>query len=263
MTSGSRLLNSVVKYVACRASLVVARGARDVVIARNSIAFNGFHHANWADGVTVNNAYNATVTDNFLIDNTDVQMIFGGCRGCTVRGNEFRHSPSFSGGSFAALMFSAMVIEGGNFEGTHVSNNRIDCGPYQAVRIRHLLRERSLEHDGGARTRPRRGLAPGRGIHLRQSHLERPDRIEPGSHDQRRHGPQQCRREFRRSLQLEMWIELRDASQQRVQHHPRRSSRSLPRYGSHVRVHQPGLGELHTELVCSMAARWIHRRRGC
>ena len=29
-------------------------------------------------------------------------------------------------------MFSAMVIEGGNFEGTHVSNNRIDCGP-QAV----------------------------------------------------------------------------------------------------------------------------------
>lgn len=129
MTSGSRLLSSVVKYVACRASLVVARGATDVVIARNTVAFNGFHHANWADGITVNNAYNATVTDNFLIDNTDIQMIFGGCRGCTIRNNEFRHSPSFSGASFAALMLSAMVIEGGDFDGTHVSNNRIDCGP--------------------------------------------------------------------------------------------------------------------------------------
>jgi hypothetical protein len=131
MTSGSRLLDSVVKYVACRASLVVARGASDVVIARNSIAFNGFHHANWADGVTVNNAYNAMVTDNVLIDNTDIQMIFGGCRGCTIRNNQFRHTPSFSGGSFAALMLSAMVIEGGDFEGTHVSNNRIDCGPHK------------------------------------------------------------------------------------------------------------------------------------
>lgn len=129
MTSGSRLLGSVVKYVACRASLLVARGATDVVIARNSIAFNGFHHANWADGVTVNNADNATVTDNVLIDNTDIQMIFGGCRGCTIRNNEFRHTPSFSGGSFAALMLTAMVIEGGSFEGTDVSNNRIDCGP--------------------------------------------------------------------------------------------------------------------------------------
>jgi hypothetical protein len=131
MTSGSRLLGSVVKYVACRASLEVARGASDVVITKNSIAFNGFHHANWADGVTVNNADNATVTDNVLIDNTDIQMIFGGCRGCTIRNNEFRHTPSFSGGSFAALMLSAMVIEGGSFEGTHVSNNRIDCGPYK------------------------------------------------------------------------------------------------------------------------------------
>lgn len=131
MTSGSRLSNSVVKYVACRAALMVARGARDVVIAKNSIAFNGFHHANWADGVTVNNAYNATVTDNFLIDNTDIQMIFGGCRGCTIRNNEFRHTPSFSGGSFADLVLSAMVIEGGDFEGTEVSNNRIDCGPYK------------------------------------------------------------------------------------------------------------------------------------
>jgi hypothetical protein len=131
--SGSNfaLRNSWLRNVACYTALEIVTGSKNPVIAGNVIGPNGDHRPgqNWSDGVTVHDSAGALVTANLFIDNTDVQLIFGGCRSCRIVANRFRHSGSFQGGSFADLMIHAWPSSSGDYEGSVFERNDVDCGP--------------------------------------------------------------------------------------------------------------------------------------
>lgn len=125
------LLGSALTTFTCYTAMeVISKGA--VVVKDDFVAANGNHlvHDMWSDGVTIHDAVGATVEDNIFVDNTDVQLIFGGCRNCLVSHNRFRHSKNPAGGSFAELMLQAWPHStSGRYDGTVVSYNDIDCGP--------------------------------------------------------------------------------------------------------------------------------------
>jgi hypothetical protein len=125
------LRKSVLKNFACYTAVEITVGSRAPIIEGNIIGPNGDHRPGeiWADGVTIHDSEAAVVRDNVFIDNTDVQLIFGGCRNCRVEGNRFRHSLPFESGSFAALMLHSWPTTSGDFTGTMVRGNMIDCGP--------------------------------------------------------------------------------------------------------------------------------------
>jgi hypothetical protein len=125
------LLNSALTTFTCYTAMeVTSKGA--VAVKDDFVAANGNHlvHGMWSDGVTIHDAVGATVEDNIFVDNTDVQLIFGGCRNCLVSRNRFRHSKNPAGGAFAELMLQAWPRQtSGRYDGTVVSDNDIDCGP--------------------------------------------------------------------------------------------------------------------------------------
>lgn len=124
-----RMTNSVVRNVPCLTAFSFARG-RGLTVVNNWIGGNGDHTAHWADGLTVHEATEARIEHNTFVDNTDVQLIFGGCRACQVRGNRFLHSGAPSGGAFADLMLQAWPKgSSGDYSGSVFSGNTIDCGP--------------------------------------------------------------------------------------------------------------------------------------
>ena len=129
--SGFSLRSSRLRNIACYTALEVVTGAKTPLITGNVIGPNGDHRPgeNWSDGVTVHDSAGAEVSGNLFIDNTDVQLIFGGCRDCRIVGNRFRHSGSFAGGAFAELMIHAWPSSSGDYKGTVVTRNDVDCGP--------------------------------------------------------------------------------------------------------------------------------------
>lgn len=128
--SGFRLQNSLIRNVSCHSALEIVASAGHPIVLDNTIGPNGAHdvHQMWADGVTIHDTTGARVERNIFLDNTDVQLVFGGCRECTVKGNIFRHSASFAHASFAELMIHAWPNTSGNFAGSITSQNDIDCG---------------------------------------------------------------------------------------------------------------------------------------
>ncbi len=133
-----KFTNSVVKDAICAGGLLVgithydgSVPRKNVKVLNNTIAFNGFHniYPMWADGLIVHDCQNCTITNNEIIDNTDVDFIFGGCPNCIVQNNRITHSESFSGGSFYAMVIQAWPSTSGNYTGAVFSNNLIDCGP--------------------------------------------------------------------------------------------------------------------------------------
>ncbi|MBW2528725.1 MAG: hypothetical protein JRI23_31410 [Deltaproteobacteria bacterium] len=128
--SDCALLSSVSKNALCGTGLEV-EGVRDrIVVWQSAIVDNGVHDQQgmWADGVTIHDARYSTVANNTFVDNTDVDLIFGGCERCLILDNTIRHSGSFSGSSFAALMIHAWPTTSGNFNEAHTTGNVIDCG---------------------------------------------------------------------------------------------------------------------------------------
>lgn len=128
--SGFSITRSVLRDFACYTALEILTGAHDFVIESNTIGPNGNHRPGeeWADGLTVHEAARAKITRNRFIDNTDVQLILGGCRNCVIEGNRFEHTGPFSSASFAELMIHSWPSTSGDFTGTVVRNNTIDCG---------------------------------------------------------------------------------------------------------------------------------------
>lgn len=129
--SAFALGKSVIRDVTCYTALEVTSSARAPRIEDNRIGPNGDHRPGeiWADGVTIHDSTGAIVRGNHFIDNTDVQLILGGCRDCRIHGNAFAHGGSVPGGSFAELMLHSWPNTSGDFTGTTVTANRIDCGP--------------------------------------------------------------------------------------------------------------------------------------
>ena len=125
-----RLTHSVLTGFTCYTSLEYLGGA-DGLVSGNLFLGNGTHtiHGMWSDGLTIHDARGLRVIGNRFVDNTDVQLIFGGCTGCTVSGNTFRHSGAAAGGSFAELMIQAWPhATSGRYDGSTFSRNDIDCG---------------------------------------------------------------------------------------------------------------------------------------
>lgn len=106
----------------------------DSTIRNNLIANNGVHNRSlfWSDGLSFSDGDRFTIKDNEFLDNTDIDFILGGCTNCTITGNKIRHSGSAEGGSFAAMNFQAWVqkneqTSSGDYTGTIVSGNNVDC----------------------------------------------------------------------------------------------------------------------------------------
>ena len=130
LAAGFTLNRSVIRDTTCYTAVEVVGGVAGLRLTDNIIGPNGDHRPGeiWSDGATIHDAERAVVTGNLFTDNTDVQLIFGGCRDCRVSGNRFRHSPAFRNGSFAELMIHAWPTTSGRFDGTVVTGNDIDCG---------------------------------------------------------------------------------------------------------------------------------------
>lgn len=132
--SGFTLTKSVLRGFACYTSLEITKGAERPTIRNDVIGPNGDHGPDtaWSDGVTISDSDHALVGGNLFVGNTDVQLIFGGCRDCRVEENQFRHSGAFSSASFAELMLQSWPSTSGDYSGTVVSGNSIDCSPQRS-----------------------------------------------------------------------------------------------------------------------------------
>jgi hypothetical protein len=128
--SGSHftMRKSLLRGFTCYSALEIM-AAEGPTLQGNVIGPDGRHIGKlWSDGVTIHDSNHAWVTGNLFVDNTDVQLIFGGCRSCTIENNRFRHSQASSSGSFAELMLQAWPSTSGDYSGTVVRGNSIDCG---------------------------------------------------------------------------------------------------------------------------------------
>jgi len=124
------LTRSVLRDFTCYTALEITAGARNPRIEKNLFGPNGDHRPGeiWSDGLTIHDAVGAVVRDNRFFDNTDVQLVLGGCRNCRIERNRFDHSGTFTGAAFAELMLHSWPNTSGNFSGTVVTGNQIDCG---------------------------------------------------------------------------------------------------------------------------------------
>ena len=129
--SSCALTNSASIYALCGTGFLVTGTATSVTVADNTFAYNGVHTVQnlWSDGLTVHDAKSSSFTGNSFIDNTDIDLIFGGCTSCKIQNNTIKHGASSAGGCFAALMIQKWPTTSGCYANVDVSNNSVDCGP--------------------------------------------------------------------------------------------------------------------------------------
>ena len=129
-----RIEYSWIHNFACFTAMEVESVASGLSIVNNRFGPNGRHVSDrsWSDGLTVHDNHNSIISGNYFTDNTDVQMILGGCQECLITKNIFSHTADVNAGAFAELMLHKFVgRSSGNFSGTIISKNEIDCGPYK------------------------------------------------------------------------------------------------------------------------------------
>ena len=129
--AGVTVRDSVIEDVACYSAAVADAGADGLRFERNQVLSNGTHDrsAMWADGLTVIDGVNDVIRDNVFRDNTDVQLVLGGCRDCTVADNRLDETEASGAGAFAGLLVHAWPQTSGDYTGTIITGNTIDCGP--------------------------------------------------------------------------------------------------------------------------------------
>lgn len=132
--AGCSLVDSVSMYALCGTGWLVTGPASGVTVRGTTFAYNGRHDVQnmWADGLTVHDAADSTFDGNTFVDNTDIDLIFGGCQRCSIQHNVVSHTADTSGGSFAAIMIHKWPTTSGNYEGVEVLHNEVDCGPARA-----------------------------------------------------------------------------------------------------------------------------------
>lgn len=132
--SNVAITNSVVRDVACYSAVVVDAGADGFRFEGNALLSNGTHDKRgmWADGLTLIDGVNAVVRGNLFRDNTDVQLVSGGCLRCTVTDNRLEETSAPGAGAFAGLLVHGWPHTSGDYAGTVVMRNTIDCGPAHA-----------------------------------------------------------------------------------------------------------------------------------
>jgi hypothetical protein len=104
-------------------------GSGDNALIANSVfRENGDHYTQnmWSDGLTVNRSNGATIQGNRMIDNSDVDLIYGGGTNATVQGNSIVH---LAQASFAGLMLDNFNgTTSGDFTASQVTGNSVSCG---------------------------------------------------------------------------------------------------------------------------------------
>jgi hypothetical protein len=100
-------------------------------MVRNKILDNGTHDVKnmWADGITVHDARDSVFKGNEFRDNTDIDLIFGGCQRCRIQLNSVTHTARYSGSAYVGLMIQAWPSSSGDYTDSVIARNRVDCGP--------------------------------------------------------------------------------------------------------------------------------------
>lgn len=126
--------DSIITGVACYSAVVADAGADGFRFEANRVLGNGTHDGRrmWADGLTVIDGVDDVIRGNLFRDNTDVQLVLGGCRNCTVADNRIEQSDAPDAGAFAGLLVHAWPMTSGDYTGSIITGNTIDCGPARA-----------------------------------------------------------------------------------------------------------------------------------
>lgn len=128
------ITKSVFKNALCGTSLYLISGS-GFQVTNNKIDSNGVHDQEllWSDGLTALEISNSNISNNFFSNNTDVDLVIGGCPNCTIKSNRIIHSNSFSTSSFAGIMIQAWPNGGtsGNYTNSDISKNYINCSTNQ------------------------------------------------------------------------------------------------------------------------------------
>jgi parallel beta-helix repeat protein len=100
----------------------------DAVISNNTLRNNGQNSQNnmWSDGITIHFSDRANVTNNTIVDSSDVALILGGGRNALVANNTISQPTQVT---FAGLMLDN--FNGGtpgDFTNAIVTGNTINCG---------------------------------------------------------------------------------------------------------------------------------------
>jgi hypothetical protein len=117
--------NNVSRNALCGTGLEF-RG-NDGVITNNVFRGNGQNSVTnmWADGLTIHFSDRATVSNNTMADNSDVDLVIGGGRNAVITNNAISQPTQVS---FAGLMLDNFNGgTSGDFTGALVSGNTIDC----------------------------------------------------------------------------------------------------------------------------------------
>jgi hypothetical protein len=125
-----KFLRSSTNNALCGTGLEVSPAGNNLRIENSYAGYNGVHNSNmlWADGFTILDSKDSKIRDNLLIDNTDIDLIFGGCVNCQITGNKIIHSDNFAQSAFAGMMIHAWPHTSGNYTGSIIKNNSIGCG---------------------------------------------------------------------------------------------------------------------------------------
>ena len=129
--SNVTISGSVVRDVACYSAVVVSEGADGLRFTNNAVLSNGTHDQRrmWADGLTLLDGVNDVIEGNLFRDNTDVQLVLGGCLRCTVANNRIETTEAPGAASFAGLLVHGWPHTSGDYAGTAITGNTVDCGP--------------------------------------------------------------------------------------------------------------------------------------
>ena len=122
-----KIRKSVIQNTFCGSHAIIV-AAKNLEITDSIFENAGTHSGPWADGVTVLSAEDAVVARNQFRNNTDIDLIFGGCPNCTIELNRVTHSGGFASSSFGSIMMHAWPNTSGDYTGTTVSDNYVDCG---------------------------------------------------------------------------------------------------------------------------------------
>jgi len=103
----------------------------NIRVQDNIFAYHGVHNQEnmWADGLTVHDANNSQFIGNLFIDNTDIDLIFGGGQNTLIENNTVLHTADTVGGAFASIMIHKWPTTSGNYSGTIIRGNMVDGGP--------------------------------------------------------------------------------------------------------------------------------------
>jgi parallel beta-helix repeat protein len=128
-----QMTDVLLKDFSCYTALEIGKDVKSTIIVGNVIGPNGNHIIRnmWSDGITIHDSSLTLIKNNTFKDNTDVQLILGGCTYCIIQNNTFIHSTYFSRSSFAELMIHSWPDTSGNFTGSIISENIIDCGSHR------------------------------------------------------------------------------------------------------------------------------------